>query len=186
MDVDQKQNPLMNRGFQTMVGFTSGGAIIMLAALGGWYFLSLGPSMNGNGLIIWGCVSLVVAVMIYVGFRIIIAGVSVEKEVIPHKDRSLLEPLISAGDEKAIDQYVRLSSLTGATGLATKLGLTGLPLLTVALTLIFSGLELYRPGTGFMDLAKLTLGAFIGSFVQRVASTQQAAANGAIRLPPVA
>jgi hypothetical protein len=85
-------------------------------------------------------------------------------------------------NEKAIEQYVRLSSVVGATGTATRLGLTGLPLITVALTLIFSALELYKPGGGFMDLTKLTLGAFIGSFVQRAATAQAVATTGWVPL----
>lgn len=95
--------------------------------------------------------------------------------MIPEADRELLSPLIGQANEKAINQYIKLSSLTGATGTATRLGLTGLPLLTVALTLIFSALAIYKPEGEFMDLAKLTLGAFIGSFVQRAASEQEVA-----------
>jgi hypothetical protein len=104
--------------------------------------------------------------------RIILTILYIKREIILEGDTPLLQPLIEPANEKAIDQYVRLSSLTGATGLATKLGLTGLPLITVALTLIFSALEIYKPNGGFMDLTKLTLGAFIGSFVQRTATTQ--------------
>jgi hypothetical protein len=52
------------------------------------------------------------------------------------------------------------------TGSFTQLGLTGLPLATIGLTLFFSFLALVHPD-GFLDLTKLTLGAFIGSFVQR-------------------
>jgi hypothetical protein len=106
---------------------------------------------------------------------------AVRKDVILESDRQLLEEAIRAGNEKEIDQYVRLSSLTGATGFATKLGLTGLPLITVALTLIFAALNIYTKEVGFMDLTKLTLGAFIGSFVQRAATTQAVAVSG--RLP---
>lgn len=84
----------------------------------------------------------------------------------------------------------------GATGYITRMGLSGLPLLTVALTLFFSvlatviwfvGLYFHDGSAGqnighdisaaIMDLAKLTLGAFIGSFVQRNVS----AADGAER-----
>ena len=46
------------------------------------------------------------------------------------KTEQLLEDLIRDGNEKGIDQYVRLSNLSGTTGAATKLGLTGLPLAT--------------------------------------------------------
>jgi hypothetical protein len=84
---------------------------------------------------------------------------------IPIEDRKLLEELIRAENTKAIELYVRLSRLGGPTGTATKLGLTGLPLATIGLTIFFSIVALFVPG--FLDLAKLTLGAFIGSFVQR-------------------
>jgi hypothetical protein len=86
--------------------------------------------------------------------------------VLPPQDRKLLEDLIRDGNEKGIDQYVRLSSLSGTTGAATKLGLTGLPLATASLTIFFSALAIFGIN-GFLDLTKLTLGAFIGSFVQR-------------------
>ena len=122
--------------------------------------------------------ALVVLVSVIVAAtRIIVAGISERQVTIPEMDREMLVPLIANADEKAIDQYVRLSSLTGAAGLATKLGLMGLPLLTVALTLIFAGLSLYSSDKGFMDLTKLTLGAFIGSFVQRAATSQEVATD---------
>ena len=62
------------------------------------------------------------------------------------------------------------------TQLTEELGLTGLPLATIGLTLFFSILAIRFPA--FMDLAKLTLGAFIGSFVQK-----QAGAGGSVKLP---
>ena len=85
--------------------------------------------------------------------------------IIPEKDRQLLEPLIKEGKKEAIDQYVRLSSLSGFTGTFQKIGFTGLPLATAILTLIFSALSFQQ--AQFLELAKLTLGAFIGSFVQK-------------------
>ncbi|MEA2894191.1 MAG: hypothetical protein QOI05_4984 [Bradyrhizobium sp.] len=126
--------------------------------------------------------TLFILMLLYICTRIVVAALSGHKEIVRSQDRRLLEPLIEGANEKAIDQYVRLSSLTGVTGVATKLGLTGLPLITVALTLIFAGLELYKPSGGFMDLTKLTLGAFIGSFVQRTATSQAVAASGRIPL----
>jgi hypothetical protein len=116
---------------------------------------------------------LVLACVLY-GARSMISGAQEAKLVITAEDRSLLEDLIRSGNEKAIDQYVRLSSLTGTTGTATKLGLSGLPLATVGLTLFFSIIAIFHV-EGFMDLAKLTLGAFIGSFVQRSVSGERAA-----------
>ena len=97
---------------------------------------------------------------------------------IPPNDYALLAPLIRDGKSESIDQYVRLSSLSGFTGTFTKLGLTGLPLATIALTLIFAALALLPVDTesqrSFFDLTKLTLGAFIGSFVQRQVEQRQA------------
>lgn len=98
------------------------------------------------------------------------------------------------GNSEPIDQYLRLRSLSGFAGNFTKLQITGLPLTTVVLTLIFSFIALFPlsdpklPGQ-FLDLAKLTLGAFIGSFVQgRVEQRkqQQAEASGksTTSLPP--
>ena len=47
------------------------------------------------------------------------------------------------------------------------LGLTGLPLATIGLTIFFALMYAYSCDNPFMDLAKLTLGAFIGCFVQK-------------------
>ena len=81
---------------------------------------------------------------------------------------------MSEEKEKAIDLYVRLNSLSGATGFFTKIGITGLPLATIALSLIFTILGLTQAtGTKLFDLANLTLGAFLGSYVQRQVSTAQ-------------
>ncbi len=98
--------------------------------------------------------------------KIMVMATDSPRVVITKEDRALLEQLIRDGNEKGIDQYVRLSSLSGVTGTYTKLGLTGLPLATIGLTLFFSVVSIFHE-SGFLDLAKLTLGAFIGSFVQR-------------------
>jgi len=101
-----------------------------------------------------------------IGYRITAASGANPAQVIPPQDYDLLAPLVAEGKADAIEQYVRLSSLSGFTGTFTQLGLTGLPLATIFLTLLFSGLTLID-AENFLDLAKLTLGAFIGSFVQR-------------------
>ena len=107
----------------------------------------------------------------YIGYRLIVASGANPENPIPPSAYNLLAPLIQEGRSESIDQYVRLSSLSGFTGTFTKLGLTGLPLTTVALTLIFAALALLAGDAesqkSFFDLTKLTLGAFIGSFVQR-------------------
>lgn len=91
-----------------------------------------------------------------------------------------LGPEVKAGREDPISQYVRLRSLTGFPGLFTKLGLTGLPLATIALTIFFS--LMFYGSESFLDLAKLTLGAFIGSFVQKQVGERQAS-GGTVTLP---
>lgn len=107
----------------------------------------------------------------YIGYRLIVASGANPENPIPPSNYALLAPLIQGGKSEAIDQYVRLSALSGFTGTFTKLGLTGLPLATIALTLIFALLALLPIDPdgqkSFFDLTKLTLGAFIGSFVQR-------------------
>ena len=100
------------------------------------------------------------------GVRLLKAAGSAYIRVIPPDDYPVLAESIREGKAESIDQYVRLSSLSGFTGGFTKMGLTGLPLTTVSLTLIFSVLAIFDK-TSFLDLAKLTLGAFIGSFVQK-------------------
>jgi hypothetical protein len=102
----------------------------------------------------------------YVGYRLIVAAGATTAVVIPPQDYVLLAPLIADGKTESIDQYVRLSSLATFTGSFTQLGLTGLPLATIGLTLFFSVISIFH-SDGFLDLTKLTLGAFIGSFVQR-------------------
>ena len=105
-----------------------------------------------------------------IGGMLLRAAAYGSKQIIPDEDRGLLEPLISAKDEDAISQYVRISSLTGTTGTFTKLGFTGLPLVTAALGVLFVFLAIFttkETSSELMDLGKLVIGAFIGSFVQR-------------------
>ena len=92
---------------------------------------------------------------LFFGTRVILSGLSLANVVLPPQDRKLLEDLIRDGNEKGIDQYVRLSSLSGTTGAATKLGLTGLPLATASLTIFFSALAVLGIN-GFLDLYNKT------------------------------
>jgi hypothetical protein len=103
----------------------------------------------------------------YIAFRLIAASGVDTRRVIPERDANIVGPAVATGNVAAINQYVRLSGLSGFTGIFTKFGWGGLSLATIALTLIFSGLSLVSDS--FLDLTKLTLGAFIGSFVQRQA-----------------
>src|SRR5215213_1835202 len=94
-----------------------------------------------------------------VGTHLLKAAGIVTRHVIPPQDYELLSRAIGTGNEQAITEYVRLSSLSGLTGTFTKLGLTGLPLATIVLTILLAVLGLFVPK--FFDLAQLTLGAFI-------------------------
>ena len=99
--------------------------------------------------------------------------------VLNPKEWAMLAPQVKDGKEEPITQYIRLRSLAGFTGTFTMLGLTGLPLATIGLTIFFSLLSL--KGAHFLDLAKLTLGAFIGSFVQKQVGERQG--GGVVELP---
>ncbi len=101
-----------------------------------------------------------------IGIRMLGSAGRGEPSIIISEDRELLEPLISSAKKDAIQQYVVLASLSGFTGAFQKIGFTGLPLATVVLTLIFSALSFFDEPQ-FLELAKLTTGAFIGSFVQK-------------------
>ena len=101
----------------------------------------------------------------FVGISLLKAAGAVTQHVIPEKEYELLAPAIRDGNEKAISEYIRLSSLSGATGTFTKVGLTGLPLATIFLTIVLAFIGIFNEK--FFDLAQLTLGAFIGSYVQK-------------------
>ncbi|MFG1268636.1 hypothetical protein V5F40_11790 [Xanthobacter sp. DSM 14520] len=105
-----------------------------------------------------------------IGTRLLRSSGVVSTPVIAPQDYGILGPAISAGNDRAIDQFVRLSSLSGITGTFTKIGLTGLPLATIVLTILLAFGSIYNGQ--LLELAKLTLGAFLGSFVQRQASTE--------------
>lgn len=105
-----------------------------------------------------------------------------DARTIPYEDLPLIRQAVIEGKTEPIDQYVRLRALSGMSGNFTKLGVTGLPLTTVFLTLVFAFISLLpiqgSSVSAFLDLAKLTLGAFIGSFVQgRVEQRRQSDAQ---------
>lgn len=103
------------------------------------------------------------------GFLLIRIASRSTKKIIPDDDRPLLEEIIKSEKEEPIRRYISLSSLLGSVGIFTKVGLTGLPLATIALTLIFAILSFFESSEAgnFIDFTKLTLGAFLGSYVQR-------------------
>jgi hypothetical protein len=88
--------------------------------------------------------------------------------VVPPRDLPIIGDVIRQGKPEPVDQYIRLASLTGSVGVFQKIGLTGLPLTTLALVVFFAaGVMLFSGQTetfnAFLDFTKLTLGAFIGS-----------------------
>lgn len=134
---------------------------------------SVEPTNKEEGMIIWlmrnfGGECFVFLGMVFLGLlgiKLVGAAGKATPRVIPPEDRELLEPLVRDANKDAIQQYVILSSLTGFTGTFQKIGFSGLPLATVTLTLLFCALSFLN--LHFLEFAKLTLGAFIGSFVQR-------------------
>lgn len=102
------------------------------------------------------------------GYALFSAAGAATRQVIPRHDYDLLSSIISQEKEKAIELYIRLNSMSGITGFFTKIGITGLPLATIVLTLIFTYLGVSDPSHAkLLDFANLTLGAFLGSYVQR-------------------
>jgi len=99
--------------------------------------------------------------------------------VIRPDDAPKIWPLIAGEKKEAIALYMDIARLSGLSGKFVRFGFTGLPLATVALTIIFVLLSFKNEQ--LLDLAKLTLGAFIGSFVQRGVETK----NGMITAPTV-
>jgi hypothetical protein len=108
------------------------------------------------------------------GYCLLRAAGTGTKQVIPLQDYKLLSQMLLDNNHEGISSYIALSSLTGLTGFFTKIGLTGLPLATITLTVIFALAAIIVGGNReLFDLAKLTLGAFIGSYVQRQATDYQ-------------
>jgi hypothetical protein len=99
------------------------------------------------------------------GYLLINAAGTETRRVLPRPDSILLSRLIEEEKEAGINLYVRLSSLTGVTGVFTKIGFSGLPLATMGLTIFLTLLSLHDDK--FVQMAQLSLGAFIGSFVER-------------------
>jgi hypothetical protein len=89
-------------------------------------------------------------VSVFVGIKLLRAAGAVTQYVIPPQDYDLLSNAISSANSSAVSEYIRLSSLSGLTGTFTKIGLTGLPLATIFLTIFLSILGLAVPG--FFDL----------------------------------
>ena len=97
-----------------------------------------------------------------------------------------------------IGDWTRLAGLVGGTGVFRKLEFSGMPLATILMTVLFSLLSLsfhafhmtdataWVPdefskelAKAFLDMAKLTLGAFIGSFVTKATTRDTEVGRGA-------
>jgi hypothetical protein len=114
-----------------------------------------------------------------IGFGLIRSVRLGRKVVIPKQDREVLGAALQRAEDP-VAEYVKLSGLIGVTVVFQKLGVSGMPLATILMTVVLCVLALtaailrtqgidIAPSLvdGFMDLAKLTLGAFIGSFVTK-------------------
>jgi hypothetical protein len=115
----------------------------------------------------------VVAAFTYVlGFSMVHTSGRTSRRVIHPDDYYLLGTMLLNNNRAGIDDWIRLSSLTGSIGAFTKVGLYGLPLATIVLTITFAILGVVtltyaETSKAMFDMSKLTLGAFIGSYVQR-------------------
>jgi hypothetical protein len=121
-----------------------------------------------------------------IGYVLLRTAGAATRETIPRQDYELLSRLLLDNNTAGIEQYIRLSSLGGFAGLFQKIGLSGLPLATIGLTVIFTVLSLAGGGKEIFDLAKLTLGAFIGSYVQRSVTERIASGEERPRSAPPA
>jgi len=92
--------------------------------------------------------------------------------------RLLMEQL---PDKKPVDagDLVLLQKTVGSAGFFNRIGLTGIPLAVALMALVFCGLTFlahWKGGdlqAGFMDLAKLTVGAFIGALTKSGTAKEQ-------------
>jgi len=128
----------------------------------------------GSSLIVYLILLSLGFLLLVVGCALVLSSKSTVRQIIPIGDRRIYTDILnSPNSEAGIDGYVRLSSLTGITGKFQQLGFTGLPLATLAITVFFALLSINvatsQPNISalLLDFSKLTLGAFIGSFVQR-------------------
>ena len=184
-----QENTASNRGSGTttpgspVTVFLIAGLLFLFAALtlfllSGYMFYYVGqraPLLKGNVQELIGGLLVVFLAPLFalvagtlcalLGTRLLKAAGVATQRVIPAHDYELLSSAIRDGNEKAVSEYIRLSSLRGITGTSTRVGLTGLPLATIVLTVFLAVLGLLDQK--FFDLAQLTLGAFIGSYVQK-------------------
>jgi hypothetical protein len=110
---------------------------------------------------------LVALISSFIGYGLLRRAGAGSKPVIPIQDSQLISALLMKSTD-GISDYIRLSGLTGVMGYFIKIGVSGLPLATILLTVFFTILAIQNGNNKeLLDLVRLTLGAFIGSFVQR-------------------
>jgi hypothetical protein len=68
------------------------------------------------------------------GYVLLRSAGAAYREVIPRQDAPLLYELLRSNNEQALKGYIDLAGLSGVVGLFTKLGVNGLPLATIGLT----------------------------------------------------
>jgi hypothetical protein len=174
---DRKQFPGL---FYCAIGFYTV-AIGLLAALGAVIVNSLFRETDLKPEAIRNVLAIVVLAA-GAGFALtrVVRFNSRSETVLPPEAREILRPAIEKSPDP-IGEWIRLAGLIGGTGVFRKLELSGMPLATILMTVLFCALSLATPamnwmgvtghfdevGKGFMDMAKLTLGAFIGSFVTK-------------------
>ncbi|MEM9276574.1 MAG: hypothetical protein AAGA80_27065, partial [Cyanobacteria bacterium P01_F01_bin.143] len=111
-------------------------------------------------------------ICIIIGLRLVDLAQSVGRGTIPDGDLDIIQQLegLSKSRKGGVDLYVTLTSLTGLPGFFTKIGISGLPLATILLTVFFAGFAIFDIGGSaerLFDFANLALGAFLGSYVQK-------------------
>jgi hypothetical protein len=84
---------------------------------------------------------------------------------VPRQDQDFLTNILREHPNDGFEMYIKLRETSGSTAFLNKAHLTGLPMAMIGLTILFALLGLLVPA--LLDLAKLTLGALIGSYAQR-------------------
>jgi len=128
-------------------------------------------------------------VHITIGILSFIFGyIMLRKPKVPESHIALLKHSLEKSEDPIADYQV-ISESSGAPGFFNNLGITGLPLATVTITILFCLLAIMSYGINaignapiipedfpklVLELSKLTLGAFIGSFVAKAEPLKRA------------
>jgi hypothetical protein len=152
--------PLQTTTDRTARIMTYLGALLIVAGVAAsgamvWSFLALVPAVNeyaqpgGNisevlsnsvPLLLVPAGLLFAATLLFViGYLLLRTSYSASRELIPAGDREMVNQAMEKAKttREALTEYIRLRSLSGIAGFFTKMSLSGLPLATIALTLIY-------------------------------------------------